>query len=87
MTNTIPFTEAKAKFSEIIDRVLGGEEILITRHEHAVAKLVPAEKKTLQEMKRVVDAITSSRRRGKKTTVREIVAWKNEGRFEIWPSI
>ena len=35
--------EAKTKFSELLNRVSGGAEITITRHERPVARLVPFE--------------------------------------------
>lgn len=35
--------EAKNKFSELLDRVSQGEEIVITRHDQPVARLVPVE--------------------------------------------
>jgi len=35
--------EAKNKLSMLLDRVAGGEEVLITRRGKAVARLVPAE--------------------------------------------
>jgi len=38
--------DAKAKLSEILDRVAEGEEITITRHGRPVAKIVPAMKRT-----------------------------------------
>ncbi len=38
---TVGLAEAKNKLSELIDRVEQGEEITITRHDHAVARLVP----------------------------------------------
>ena len=41
MNATIPLAEAKNRFSELIDRVLGGEEVTITRHDKEVARLVP----------------------------------------------
>lgn len=33
--------EAKTHFSQLLERVVAGEEITITRHGHAVARLVP----------------------------------------------
>ena len=38
--------EAKTQFSRLIERVLAGEEIVISRAGHPVAKLVPIDKKT-----------------------------------------
>lgn len=34
-------SQAKTRFGEMLDRVVRGEEIVITRHEKAVARLVP----------------------------------------------
>lgn len=36
-------SEAKNKFGQLPDRMEHGEEIIITRHGKAIAKLVPAE--------------------------------------------
>jgi prevent-host-death family protein len=41
MNNTIGAFEAKTKFSALLERVSAGEEIIITKHEKPVAKLVP----------------------------------------------
>jgi prevent-host-death family protein len=38
----IGICEARSRWSEVIDRVSKGEEIVITRHGTPVAKLVPA---------------------------------------------
>lgn len=39
----ISVAEAKAKFSELIKRAEAGEEIVVTRHGKAVARVVPPE--------------------------------------------
>ncbi|AWM42323.1 type II toxin-antitoxin system Phd/YefM family antitoxin [Gemmata obscuriglobus] len=39
---TVGLYEAKTKLSELLDRVEGGEELVITRHGVPVARLVPA---------------------------------------------
>jgi prevent-host-death family protein len=39
--STITAFEAKTRFGELLDRVSRGEEIVITRHEKPVARLVP----------------------------------------------
>jgi prevent-host-death family protein len=41
LPTTIGAFEAKAKFSELLERVSRGAEITITRHEKPVARLVP----------------------------------------------
>jgi prevent-host-death family protein len=50
-TKTIGAFEAKTKFSELLERVHKGEEIIITRHEKPVARLVPVERPTGADIK------------------------------------
>lgn len=38
---TITALEAKTRFGELLDRVAKGEEIVITRYDRAVARLIP----------------------------------------------
>jgi prevent-host-death family protein len=38
---TVGAFEAKTKFSELLDRVAGGEEIVVTRHGKTVARIIP----------------------------------------------
>lgn len=38
--STVTIEEAQAKLAEIIDRLIPGEELIITRDNHPVAKLV-----------------------------------------------
>jgi prevent-host-death family protein len=40
---TVTAFDAKTRFGELLDRVAGGEEIVITRRGRAVARLVPAQ--------------------------------------------
>ena len=40
-TNTVGAYEAKTRFSQLLERVVSGEEITITRHGNPVARLVP----------------------------------------------
>ena len=42
MTRKLTATEAKAKILALLDEVAGGEEVEITKHGRAVARLVPA---------------------------------------------
>lgn len=39
MSTTLNLSEAKAKFSEVVDRVNQGEDIIITRMGHPVARI------------------------------------------------
>lgn len=52
---TIGAFEAKTHLSELLDRVTRGEEVLITRHGKAIARLVPA---TIADRERVDQAIS-----------------------------
>jgi prevent-host-death family protein len=44
MKNVVGTFEAKTSFTKLIQRVSEGEEILITRRGHPVAKIIPLEK-------------------------------------------
>jgi prevent-host-death family protein len=79
VANTIAFTEAKAKLSELLDRVARGEEFIITRHDQRVAKLVPASKMSRDEVSAAIEKLRELRK-GQRVTIKEILAWKNEGR-------
>jgi prevent-host-death family protein len=41
---TVNLAQAKAHLSELLDKVEGGEEVVITRHGRAVAHIRPAER-------------------------------------------
>jgi prevent-host-death family protein len=78
---TIGLAEAKNKLSELIDRVAHGEEITITRHDQAIARLVPAQRPSHTEAKRAVEALRTLRARNPvRLTTQEILAMKNAGR-------
>ena len=66
MSTTVPVIgafEAKNKFSELLDRVSRGEEIVITRHEQPVARLVPAEpRRSRAAMRQAVAAMRDLRK-------------------------
>ncbi|HEY1685705.1 MAG TPA: type II toxin-antitoxin system prevent-host-death family antitoxin [Tepidisphaeraceae bacterium] len=79
MSKTIAFTEAKAHLSSLVDRVARGEEFLITRHDQVAARLGPAHVRSINEIRETVDEMRALAR-GKKATIKEIIAWKNEGR-------
>jgi prevent-host-death family protein len=79
---TVGAFEAKTKFSELLDRVERGEEVIVTRHGKQVARMTrPAQQKSsddlLAEFKRVRARLKSE---GASWTVEEIIKAKNEGR-------
>jgi prevent-host-death family protein len=78
---TVGLAEAKNKLSELIDRVAHGEEITITRHAQAIARLVPARSPNQAEAKRAIEGLRALRTRNPVTLkTEEIVAMKNAGR-------
>lgn len=54
--SVVQLADAKARLSEIIDRVERGEEITITRHGHPVARVVPMPKHDPDRAKHAIDA-------------------------------
>ena len=49
--------EAKTRFGELLQRVESGEEIVITRHDRPVARVVREGAPTLDSVKRSVEAL------------------------------
>ena len=84
--STVSAFEAKTRFGELLDRVLRGEEIVITRHEKAVARLVPEGGLNLRHVEEAVAELRAGRRamakrRGfKPLTAREIKSSIEKGR-------
>ena len=46
--------EAKTRFGELLDRVSRGDEVVITRHDKVVARLVPEGPRRLDDVRRAV---------------------------------
>ena len=71
--------ETRSHLSQIINKVMRGNEHIIMRKNIAVAKIVPIEKDF--NARQLIAQIEKIRSQVKKpTTVEEIIAWKNEGR-------
>lgn len=49
--------EAKTRFGELLDRVSKGEEVVITRHDKPVARLVPEGAQRLDDVRRTVTGL------------------------------
>jgi len=58
---TIAASEAKARFSELLDRVQRGESFSITLHGEEAAKLVPAKKPSREEIKEAIANLKANR--------------------------
>jgi prevent-host-death family protein len=84
--NTVTALQAKTRFGELLDRVARGEEIVITRHDKPVARIVPEGHRSLDSVRRAVDSMRQmreqmSKRKGfKPLTDKEIKDAINEGR-------
>ncbi len=77
---TVGLAEAKNKLSELIGRVAQGEEITITRHDEAVAKLVPAKRTSRVEAIQAINGIRALRAKHPvKLTTEDILKLKNVG--------
>ncbi len=83
---TISAFDAKTRFGELLDRVARGEEIVITRHDKPVARMVPEGTSSLEDVRRAVADIRALRRRianrkgFRPLTDKEIRDAKNAGR-------
>jgi prevent-host-death family protein len=84
--STVTALEAKTRFGELLDRVTRGEEIVITRHDKPVARIIPEGRKSLENVRRAVADLRALRqeiaqRKGfKPLTDKEIRDAINEGR-------
>jgi prevent-host-death family protein len=84
---TVGLFEAKTHLSELIARAERGEEVVITRHNKPVAKLVPINevpadlvarrRRALAELQDIGRRMVE---RGGPITVDEILTWRDEGR-------
>jgi prevent-host-death family protein len=77
--------EAKTRFGELLERVARGEEVVITRHDKAVARLVPEGAQRLDEVRRAVSGLRElqnriRRRSRAKLSDREVRSAIEDGR-------
>lgn len=86
MTEVLGVFDAKARFSELVDRAERGEETVVTRHGKPVARVAPLERshRSPEEIAALMEkarALRESIRKESGTvTVDEILAWRDEGR-------
>ncbi len=78
--------EAKTRFGELLERVSQGEEVVITRHDKPVARLIPEGAQRLDEVRRSVQGLRDlqqqiRRRSRAKLSDREVRAAIEEGRL------
>jgi len=84
---TVGLFEAKTHLSELIARAERGEEVVITRHNKPVAKIVPIREVSPELVARRLEIIAEMKRigreieaRGGPITIEEILSWRDEGR-------
>jgi prevent-host-death family protein len=83
---TVTAFEAKTRFGELLDRVVKGEEVVITRHDKPVARLIPEGAQRLDDVRRSVDGLRSlqqriRRRSRARLTAKEVRAAIEHGRL------
>ena len=61
--STVTAFEAKTRFGELLDRVAKGEEVVVTRHDKPVARIVPEGVPRLAEVREAVAGIRELRGR------------------------
>ena len=72
-------SDAKARFSEILDDVERGETIVITRHGKDVARLAPEVERRQDEIDAAIENIKRLRKNMPRLTVAEILSARHEG--------
>ncbi len=55
--------EAKTRFGELLERVAKGEEVVITRHDKPVARLIPEGSSRLDDVRRSVEGLRELQQR------------------------
>jgi prevent-host-death family protein len=85
--NSVTALEAKTRFGELLNRVIRGEEIVITRHDKPVARLIPEGGRNLADIRSAtqqlqeIRASISKRTRGKaQLSDQDVRSAINEGR-------
>ena len=79
--------EAKTRFGQLLERVARGEEVIITKHERPVARLVPEGRRNLESVRGAVAGLfelskeIAARNKGKsKLKDADVKSWIEEGR-------
>jgi prevent-host-death family protein len=66
--------DAKTRFGELLDRVAGGEEIVITRHDKPVARIIPEGRRSVDQARRAVAGLNA---------LRQQIALRGKGRSKL----
>ena len=74
MTKVTAF-EAKTRFGELLGRVAKGEEVVITRHDKPVARLVPEGAQRMDDVGRAVTGLQELQQRIRKRSRAKVSEW------------
>jgi prevent-host-death family protein len=77
---SVKSSDAKARFSELLDDVERGDTIVITRHGKVIARMIPDQDAKRIRTQEAIAGILELRKHTKPVSIEEIIAWKNEGR-------
>ena len=87
MSARVTALEARIRFGTLLWRVVTGEEIVVTRYDKPVARVVPVDRRDLREVRQAVDslralrsAIAESRGSGQRLDDGDIKSMIEEGR-------
>jgi prevent-host-death family protein len=78
MTINVKVGEAKTHLSELLVKAEAGEEVIISRGDQPVVRLVPIRNK--DSVKEAIASILEMRAKAKPVTLEEILEWRDEGR-------
>lgn len=78
MTITVKIGEGNSELSDLVAKVEAGEDVLIAREGTPVARLtlIPAR----PDVEAAIESIRKSRAKLPRTTIEEILEWRDEGR-------
>ena len=76
---TVGAFEAKTRLSELLERASRGETIVITKHGHPVAKLVPGGARDVERVARAVERLRAFRGALEGVTIDDLIAARREG--------
>ncbi len=78
MAITVNVGEAKTRLSELLAKVEAGEEIIIARDSHPIAKL--SRLRDENDLDALIAEVRAARVGRAPTTIEEILAWRDDGR-------
>jgi len=76
----IKSSDAKARFSELLDLVEQGETIAITRHGKVIAHISPRQDQRPADVATAIEELRELRKGSAPVSVEEILSWRDQGR-------